>query len=33
MNSKKTVKDSIRALNDEIGNRVEDPGEILKNQF
>ena len=36
MNSKKTVKDSIRALNDEIGNRVEDPGEIVKilnNQF
>ena len=26
MNSKKAVKDSIRALNDEMGNRVEDPG-------
>jgi hypothetical protein len=30
MNSKKAVKDSIRALNDEKGKRVEDPGEIVK---
>jgi hypothetical protein len=30
MNSKKAVKDSIRALNDETGKRVEDPGEIVK---
>ena len=30
MNSKKAVKDSIRALNDETGRRVEDPGEIVK---
>ena len=36
INSKKTVKDNIRALNDETGKRVEDPGEnvkILNNQF
>ena len=36
MKSQKTVKDSIRALNDERGNRVDDPNEIVKilnNQF
>jgi hypothetical protein len=36
MNSKKSVSDNIRALNDETGKRVEDPGEIVKilnNQF
>ena len=36
LNSKKAVKDSIRALNDETGMRVEDPGKIVKilnNQF
>ena len=30
MKSQKTVKDSIRALNDERGNRVDDPNEIVK---
>jgi hypothetical protein len=30
MNSKKAVRDSIRALKDETGKRVEDPGEIVK---
>jgi len=36
MNSKKAIKDTIRALNDEKGKRVEDPCEIVKilnNQF
>lgn len=36
INSKKAVKDNIRALNDEMGNRVEDQSEkvkILNNQF
>jgi len=36
IDSKKTVKESIHALNDEMGNRVEDPREIVKilnNQF
>ena len=36
MNSKKAIKDTIRALNDENGKRVEDPSEIVKilnNQF
>jgi len=34
--SKKAVKDNRRAINDETGKRVEDPGEIVKilnNQF
>ena len=30
MNSKKAIKDNIRALNDEAGKRVEDPDEIVK---
>ena len=36
INSKKVIKDSIRALYDEEGKRVEDPGKIvniLNNQF
>ena len=36
INSKKAVKDNKRALNDETGKSVEDPGEIVKiliNQF
>jgi hypothetical protein len=36
MNSKKSVSDNKRALNDETGKTVEDPGEIVKilnNQF
>jgi hypothetical protein len=36
MNTKKVVKDNIRALNDKTGKRVEDPREIVKilnNQF
>ena len=36
INSKKVIKDTIRALNDENGKRVEDTGEIVKilnNQF
>ena len=36
VNSKKAVKDNIRALNDENGKKIEDPAEIVKilnNQF
>ena len=36
LNSKKIIKDNIRALNDEGGKKVEDPAEIVKilnNQF
>ena len=30
LNSKKVIKDNIRALNDENGKRIEDPTQIVK---